>query len=99
MIVHSFVDFAIMFRLLEGRAGASGRNSFLSLNLRLISDSYHDIWYIMRVCSIITSCLEGMWFYTFFVILREGKLGGGWYLIQVRGVKVKNVFDERFLHA
>ena len=40
-------------------------------------------------CSIIASRLWGRWFYTFFVILRDGKLGGGWYLIQVRGVTVK----------
>ena len=31
----------------------------------------------------------GRWVYRFFVILRDGKLGGGWYLIKVRDITVK----------
>ena len=43
----------------------------------------------LRDDSIITSRPGGRWVYTFFVILRDGKLGGGWYLIKVRDVTVK----------
>ena len=35
----------------------------------------------------------------FFMILREGKLGGKSYLIQVCGTTVRNVFDEKLLHS
>ena len=33
----------------------------------------------------------------YFVILRDGKLGGGWYLIKVRDVTIKR-FNEVFLY-
>ena len=52
--------------------------------------------------SIITSRPGGRWFYTFFVILREGKLGrrrngrGGWYLIKVRDVTVTKISMKYF---
>ena len=41
--------------------------------------------------SIITSRPGGRWGYTFFVILRDGKLGGRWYLIKVCDVTVKKI--------
>ena len=33
---------------------------------------------------------RGRWVYTFFLILRDGKLGGGRYLIRIRDITVKN---------
>ena len=42
-----------------------------------------------RGCSKVTSHFGDWWFYTFFVTLRDGKLRGGWYLIQVCDVIVK----------
>ena len=52
------------------------------LNLTLMGDK-----------SIITSRTGGKWIYTFFVILRDGKLGagGGCYLIKVHDITVKKV--------
>ena len=46
--------------------------------------------------SIITSHPGGRWVYTFFVILPDGKFGGGWYLIKVRTVTVTKIFNEVF---
>ena len=50
---------------------------------------------LIRSDSIIAPRPEGRWVYTFFVILRDGKLGGlgggGWYLIKVRDVSVKQI--------
>ena len=45
---------------------------------------------------IITSRPGGRWVYTFFVILRDVKLGGGWYLIKVRDVTVKRISMKYF---
>ena len=39
--------------------------------------------------SVITCRRRGRWVYTFFVTLRDGKLGGGWYLIKICDVTVK----------
>ena len=47
--------------------------------------------------SIITSRLGGRWVYKFFLILRDGKLGGGWYLIKVRDLTVKK-FSMNYLY-
>ena len=47
-------------------------------------------------CSMTTPHLGGVWVYTFFVLLRGGKLGGGWYFIQVRGVTVKKKLIRYF---
>ena len=38
----------------------------------------------------ITSRPGGRWVYTFFAIIRDGKLGGGWYLIK-SDVTVKKI--------
>ena len=46
--------------------------------------------------SIITSRPGERWVYTFFVTLRDGKLGGGWYLINVRDVTVKKFSMKYF---
>ena len=46
--------------------------------------------------STITSRPEGRWVYTFFVILRDGKFEGGWYLIKVRNVTVIKVSMKYF---
>ena len=45
---------------------------------------------VLRGDSIIASRPRGRWVYTFFLILRDGKLGGGRYLIRVRDITVKN---------
>ena len=39
----------------------------------------------------------GSWVYTFFVILGDGKLGGGWYLIKVRDVLIKKIEGNIFV--
>ena len=51
---------------------------------------------LRRGDSLITSRPGGRWVYRFFVILRDGKLGGGWNFIKVRDITVKN-FNEGFL--
>ena len=38
---------------------------------------------------LITSRAGGRWVYIFFVILRDGKLGGRWYLINLHDLTVK----------
>ena len=51
-------------------------------------------WHKQVICggdSIITSCPGGRWVYKFFMILCDGKLGDGWYLIKVRGVTEKKI--------
>ena len=61
----------------------------------MINIIFNGLYYVIMIMekllgdSIITSCPEGRWVYTFFVILRYGKLGSGWYLINVRDVTVK----------
>ena len=44
---------------------------------------------LRRGDSLITSRSGGRWVYRFFVILRDGKLGGGWNLIKVRDITVE----------
>ena len=44
---------------------------------------------LRRGDSLITSRPGGRWVYRFFVILRDGKLGGGWNLIKVRDITVE----------
>ena len=50
----------------------------------------------LKGSSIITSRPGGRWVYAFFVILRDGKLGCGWYLIKVRDSMVKKVSIKQF---
>ena len=55
----------------------------------------------VRSDSIITSRPGGRWVYTFFVILRDGKLGGGvgWYLIKVRDITVKKNSMRKYMEC
>ena len=46
--------------------------------------------------SIITSRPGGRWAYTFFVILSDDKLVGGWYLVKVHDVTVKKISMKYF---
>ena len=63
----------------------------------MINIIFNGLYYVIMIMekllgdSVITSCPEGRWVYTFFVILRYGKLGSGWYLINVRDVTVKKI--------
>ena len=46
--------------------------------------------------SIITSRTGGRRVYTFFVILHDGKLGGGWYLTKMCDITVKKISMKYF---
>ena len=65
--------------------------------ISIISDIniiFNGLYYVIMIMekllggSIITSFPEDRWVYTFFVILRYGKLGSWWCLINVRDVTV-----------
>ena len=64
-------------------------NAPLGRVIRNVSKSSSPGEVVRRGDSIITSRPGGRWVYRFFVILRDGKLGGGWYLIKVRDITVK----------
>ena len=77
---------------------------FFSGHSLTLSTSVYKKQKLIRSDSIIASRPEDRWVYTFFVILRDGKLGRGWgwgfggvgwYLIKVRDVSVKK-FNEIF---
>ena len=69
---------------------SESKGRFLFSNILMFGSTYHGS------DSIITSRPGGRWFHTFFVILRDGKLGGGWYLIKVCDVTVKKISMKFF---
>ena len=71
-------------------------NAPLGRVIRNVSKSSSPGEVVRRGDSIITSRPGGRWVYRFFVILRDGKLGGGWYLIKVRDVTVKKSLIKYF---
>ena len=59
-----------------------------------------NITLTLRGCSIITSRIGGGWVSAFFVMLRDGKQGGGErYLMKGRNITVKKIIKPFLYHC